>query len=144
MRSDVRGPGGPLAPAGFARFRALVEENLLRFLSPEVCPIPTPLRDAMEYALTSGGKRIRPGGLLSSGAAGGGGEPPLAGRGPSKAVRASAVLARAAGASGMAGGQMMDLRPAAGEKTMGPGWAPASASEESGLKNTAAPPSAVA
>ena len=208
MRSDVRGTGGHLATAGFARFRALVEENLLRFLSPEVCPIPTPLRDAMEYALTSGGKRIRPVVLLSSGAAVGGqekdllpfacaveyvhtyslihddlpamddddfrrgrpachrafgeaaailagdallteafrvmGESPLAGSDPSKAVRASALLARAAGASGMAGGQMMDLRPAAGEKTMGPGGAQASAIEEIDLKKTAALLSAAA
>ena len=69
MRSDVQAAGRPLGTAGFARFRVLVEESLSGFLSPEVCPIPPPLRDTMEYALTSGGKRIRPVVLLSSGAA---------------------------------------------------------------------------
>src|SRR3990172_3890911 len=68
------------------------------------------------------------------------GEYPLARSDPAKAVRASADLARAARGSGMAGGQMMDLRPAAGEKTMGPGGAQASAIEEIDLKKTAAPP----
>ncbi|UCD48309.1 MAG: polyprenyl synthetase family protein [Deltaproteobacteria bacterium] len=148
----------------------------------------------MEYALTSGGKRIRPVVLLSAGAAVGGeekdllpfacsveyvhtyslihddlpamddddyrrgrptchkvfgeaaailagdallteafrvmGESPLAGRDPAKAVRASALLARAAGASGMAGGQMMDLSPPAGEGV--------TAIEEIDLRKTAA------
>ncbi|HBX42877.1 MAG TPA: polyprenyl synthetase [Deltaproteobacteria bacterium] len=194
MRSDVQATGGTLGTAAFARFRALVEESLLGFLSPDVCPIPAPLRDAMEYALTSGGKRIRPVVLLSAGAAVGGeekdllpfacsveyvhtyslihddlpamddddyrrgrptchkvfgeavailagdallteafrvmGESPLAGRDPAKAVRASALLARAAGASGMAGGQMMDLAPPAGEGV--------SAIEEIDLRKTAA------
>ena len=190
----MQATGGTLGTAAFARFRALVEESLLGFLSPDVCPIPAPLRDAMEYALTSGGKRIRPVVLLSAGAAVGGeekdllpfacsveyvhtyslihddlpamddddyrrgrptchkvfgeavailagdallteafrvmGESPLAGRDPAKAVRASALLARAAGASGMAGGQMMDLAPPAGEG--------ASAIEEIDLRKTAA------
>ncbi len=190
----MQATGGTLGTAAFARFRALVEESLLGFLSPDVCPIPAPLRDAMEYALTSGGKRIRPVVLLSAGAAVGGeekdllpfacsveyvhtyslihddlpamddddyrrgrptchkvfgeavailagdallteafrvmGESPLAGRDPAKAVRASALLARAAGASGMAGGQMMDLAPPAGEGV--------SAIEEIDLRKTAA------
>jgi len=190
----VQATGGALGTAGFARLRALVEESLLGFLSPDVCPIPAPLRDAMEYALTSGGKRIRPVVLLSAGAAVGGeekdllpfacsveyvhtyslihddlpamddddyrrgrptchkvfgeaaailagdallteafrvmGESPLAGRDPAKAVRASALLARAAGASGMAGGQMMDLSPPAGEGV--------TAIEEIDLRKTAA------
>jgi geranylgeranyl diphosphate synthase type II len=194
MRSDVQATGGAPGTAGFARLRALVEESLLGFLSPDVCPIPAPLRDAMEYALTSGGKRIRPVVLLSAGAAVGGeekdllpfacsveyvhtyslihddlpamddddyrrgrptchkvfgeaaailagdallteafrvmGESPLAGRDPVKAVRASALLARAAGASGMAGGQMMDLSPPAGEGV--------TAIEEIDLRKTAA------
>jgi geranylgeranyl diphosphate synthase type II len=194
MRSDVQATGGAPGTAGFARLRALVEESLLGFLSPDVCPIPAPLRDAMEYALTSGGKRIRPVVLLSAGAAVGGeekdllpfacsveyvhtyslihddlpamddddyrrgrptchkvfgeaaailagdallteafrvmGESPLAGRDPAKAVRASALLARAAGASGMAGGQMMDLSPPAGEGV--------TAIEEIDLRKTAA------
>ena len=146
--------------------------------------MPAALRDAVEYSLTSGGKRIRPVVLLSSGLAAGGeeedllpfacaveyvhtyslihddlpamddddfrrgrpschaafgeaaailagdallaeafrvmGESPLAERDPAKAVRASALLARAAGASGMAGGQMMDLRPP-GKGTAGGG-----------------------
>ncbi len=190
----MQATGGALGTAGFARLRALVEESLLGFLSPDVCPIPAPLRDAMEYALTSGGKRIRPVVLLSAGAAVGGeekdllpfacsveyvhtyslihddlpamddddyrrgrptchkvfgeaaailagdallteafrvmGESPLAGRDPAKAVRASALLARAAGASGMAGGQMMDLSPPAGEGV--------TAIEEIDLRKTAA------
>jgi geranylgeranyl diphosphate synthase type II len=194
MRSDVQATGGAPGTAGFARLRALVEESLLGFLSPDVCPIPAPLRDAMEYALTSGGKRIRPVVLLSAGIAVGGeekdllpfacsveyvhtyslihddlpamddddyrrgrptchkvfgeaaailagdallteafrvmGESPLAGRDPAKAVRASALLARAAGASGMAGGQMMDLSPPAGEGV--------TAIEEIDLRKTAA------
>jgi geranylgeranyl diphosphate synthase type II len=194
MRSDVQATGGAPGTAGFARLRALVEESLLGFLSPDVCPIPAPLRDAMEYALTSGGKRIRPVVLLSAGAAVGGeekdllpfacsveyvhtyslihddlpamddddyrrgrptchkvfgeaaailagdallteafrvmGESPLACRDPAKAVRASALLARAAGASGMAGGQMMDLSPPAGEGV--------TAIEEIDLRKTAA------
>ena len=186
--------GGTIGAAGFERFRALVEESLLGYLCPEVCPIPAALREAMEYALTSGGKRIRPVVLLSAGAAVGGeekdllpfacaveyvhtyslihddlpamddddyrrgrptchkvfgeaaailagdallteafrvmGESSMAGRDPAKVVRASALLARAAGASGMAGGQMMDLRPKAGEG--------AAAIEEIDLKKTAA------
>ncbi len=182
--------------------RSLVEESLLGFLSPDVCPIPSLLREAMEYALTSGGKRIRPVILLSSGAAVGGkeedllpfacaveyvhtyslihddlpamddddfrrgrptchkafgeaaailagdallteafrvmGESPLADKDPAKAIRASALLARAAGASGMAGGQMMDLRPATGETGSATGETVASAIEEIDLKKTAA------
>ena len=73
----MQAAGRPLGTAGIARFRALVEESLLGFLSPEVCPIPPPLRESMEYALTSGGKRIRPVVLLSSGAAVGGEEEEL-------------------------------------------------------------------
>ncbi len=151
----------------------LVEENLLRFLSPDVCRIPGTLREAMEYSLTAGGKRIRPLVLLSAGTAVGGseddllpfacaleyvhtyslihddlpamddddfrrgrptchkafgeaaailagdallteafrvmGDSPLAARAPGKAVKAIALLARASGAEGMAGGQMLDL-----------------------------------
>ena len=178
----------------FARFRDLVEESMLRFLSEEVCPIPPPLRAAMEYALTSKGKRIRPVMLLSAGAAVGGneaellpfacaveyvhtyslihddlpamddddfrrgrptgeaaailagdallteafrvmGESPLAEQDPARAIRASTLLARAAGASGMAGGQMMDLSLPA---ERGPETAGASEIEEIELKKTAA------
>ena len=50
-------------------------------------------------------------------------------------IRASALLARAAGASGMAGGQMMDLSPPAGK---GPETARTSEIEEIELKKTAA------
>jgi len=198
----VQATGDPVGAAGFARLRSLVEESLLGFLSPDVCPIPTPLREAMEYALTSGGKRIRPVVLLSSGNAVGGeerdllpfacaveyvhtyslihddlpamddddfrrgrpachkafgeaaailagdallteafrvmGESPLAGKDPAKAVRASALLARAAGASGMAGGQMMDLLPDAGEGQPVPGGGKAAAIEAIDMKKTAA------
>ncbi|MGZ9148089.1 MAG: polyprenyl synthetase family protein [Candidatus Deferrimicrobiaceae bacterium] len=208
MRSDVQATGDPVGAVGFARLRSLVEESLLGFLSPDVCPIPALLREAMEYALTSGGKRIRPAVLLSSGTAVGGeemdllpfacaveyvhtyslihddlpamddddfrrgrpachkafgeaaailagdallteafrvmGESPLAGKDPAKAVRASALLARAAGASGMAGGQMMDLRPDAGEGQPVPGGGKAATIEAIDLKKTAALLSAAA
>lgn len=196
----MQATGSHPGTAGFERFRALVEESLLGYLSAEVCPIPAPLREAMEYSLTSGGKRIRPVLLLSSGAAVGGaekdllpfacaveyvhtyslihddlpamddddfrrgrpschrafgeaaailagdallteafrvmGESPLARREPSRVVRASALLARAAGASGMAGGQMMDLHPPTREGSAGP--AIASDIEEIDLRKTAA------
>jgi geranylgeranyl diphosphate synthase type II len=158
-----------------SRRRRLVEDNLLRFLSHEACRIPEKLREAMEYSLTAGGKRIRPVVLLSAGGAVGGneeellpfacaleyihtyslihddlpamddddfrrgrptchkvygeatailagdallteafrvmGNSPLSARDPGRAVRAIALLARAAGAEGMVGGQMMDLYP---------------------------------
>ncbi|MGZ8473018.1 MAG: polyprenyl synthetase family protein [Candidatus Deferrimicrobiaceae bacterium] len=208
MRSDVQATGDPVGAVGFARLRSLVEESLLVFLSPDVGPIPALLREAMEYALTSGGKRIRPAVLLSSGTAVGGeemdllpfacaveyvhtyslihddlpamddddfrrgrpachkafgeaaailagdallteafrvmGESPLAGKDPAKAVRASALLARAAGASGMAGGQMMDLRPDAGKGQPVPGGGKAATIEAIDLKKTAALLSAAA
>lgn len=207
MRDEVQATGGRPGTGGFARLRAFVEESLLRFLSPSVCHIPAPLRDAMEYALTSGGKRIRPVVLLSSGAAVGGeeddllpfacaveyvhtyslihddlpamdddafrrgrpschaafgeaaailagdallteafrvmGESPLAERDPAKAIRASALLARAAGASGMAGGQMMDLLPP-GEGTPGRGNAGPEEIEAIDSRKTAALLSAAA
>jgi geranylgeranyl diphosphate synthase type II len=155
------------------RRRRLVDESLLGFLSPGRCGIPGRLRDAMEYSLAAGGKRIRPVMLLSAGGAVGGddaallpfacaveyvhtyslihddlpamddddfrrgrptchkafgeaaailagdalvteafrvmGESPLAARDPGRAVRAMALLARAAGAEGMVGGQDLDL-----------------------------------
>jgi len=158
------------------RRRDRVERSLLGYLSPETCDIPERLRRAMEYCLTSGGKRIRPVVLLSAGGAVGGdeeellpfacavefvhtyslvhddlpamddddyrrgrpschkafgeaeailagdallteafrvmGESRLAARDPGRAVRAISMLARASGACGMAGGQMMDLRAA--------------------------------
>jgi geranylgeranyl diphosphate synthase type II len=208
MRSDVQAAGDPVGRTGFARLRFLVEESLLGFLSPDVCPIPVLLREAMEYALTSGGKRIRPAVLLSSGTAVGGeemdllpfacaveyvhtyslihddlpamddddfrrgrpachkafgeatailagdallteafrvmGESPLAGKSPAKAVRASALLARAAGASGMAGGQMMDLCPDAGEGRPMTGGGKAATIEAIDMKKTAALLSAAA
>ena len=204
----MQATGDSVGAAGFARLRSLVEESLLGFLSPDVCPIPVLLREAMEYALTSRGKRIRPAVLLSSGTAVGGeerdllpfacaveyvhtyslihddlpamddddfrrgrpachkafgeaaailagdallteafrvmGESPLAGREPAKAVRASALLARAAGASGMAGGQMLDLRPDAGEGQHVPGGGKAATIEAIDLKKTAALLSAAA
>ncbi len=156
-----------------ARRRKTVEENLLRFLGREVCRMPGRLRDAIEYSLTGGGKRIRPVVLLSAGGAVGGdeeellpfacaveyvhtyslvhddlpamddddyrrgrpsshkafgeatailagdallteafrvmGESALALSDPRRALAAVAVLARAAGAEGMVGGQQMDL-----------------------------------
>ena len=171
----VTAPSGNVGSPDISRRRRLVEENLLRFLTPEVCRIPEKLREAMEYSLTAGGKRIRPVVLLSAGGVVGGnevdllpfacaleyihtyslihddlpamddddyrrgrptchkafdeatailagdgllteafrvmGDSPLAARDPGKAVRAIALLARASGAEGMVGGQMMDLSP---------------------------------
>ena len=156
-----------------SRCRKMVEENLLRFLERDVCSMPSVLREAMEYSLTAGGKRVRPVVLLLAGGAVGGdeeellpfacaveyvhtyslihddlpsmddddfrrgkpsshkafgeatailagdallteafrvmGESPLAAKEPGKALAAVAVLARAAGAEGMVGGQQMDL-----------------------------------
>jgi len=161
-----------------ARRRRLVDENLLGFLSPGRCAMPARLREAMEYSLTAGGKRIRPVMLLSAGAAVWGdeaallpfacaveyihtyslihddlpamddddfrrgrptchktfgegvailagdallteafrvmGESDLAVRDPGRAVRAIALLARAAGAEGMVGGQDLDLAASPG------------------------------
>lgn len=58
------------------------------------------------------------------------GESRLAARDPGRAVRAMSMLARASGASGMAGGQMMDLRAARDPAPPAP--------EQIGLKKTAA------
>jgi geranylgeranyl diphosphate synthase type II len=155
------------------RRRKAVEDHLLRFLDKDVCGMPGKLRQAMEYSLTAGGKRIRPVVLLSAGGAVGGnedellpfacaveyvhtyslvhddlpamddddyrrgrptshkafgeatailagdallteafrvmGESPLAEKDPRRALAAVAVLARAAGAEGMVGGQQLDL-----------------------------------
>jgi geranylgeranyl diphosphate synthase type II len=155
------------------RRRKAVEDHLLRFLDKDVCGMPGKLRQAMEYSLTAGGKRIRPVVLLSAGGAVGGnedellpfacaveyvhtyslvhddlpamddddyrrgrptshkafgeatailagdallteafrvmGESPLAEKDPQRALAAVAVLARAAGAEGMVGGQQLDL-----------------------------------
>lgn len=57
-----------------ARLRGLVEGSLAGTLSSESSRIPSPLREAMEYSLMAGGKRVRPVLLLSAGLAVGGGE----------------------------------------------------------------------
>lgn len=54
--------------------RVMVDGNLLRFLGEDVCPMPERLREAMEYSLNAGGKRIRPIVLLLAGGAVGGAE----------------------------------------------------------------------
>ncbi len=72
------------------------------------------------------------------------GESAMARREPARAVRASALLARAAGASGMAGGQMMDLSPPAEDGTVGDAGARAREIEDLDLKKTAALLSAAA
>jgi geranylgeranyl diphosphate synthase type II len=161
------------APDEIGRRRKRVEDRLLRYLSQDVCGMPGRLREAIEYSLTAGGKRIRPVVLLAAGDAVGAdeeellpfacaveyvhtyslihddlpamddddyrrgkpsshkafgeatailagdallteafrvmGESPLAAKDPRRAVAAIAVLARAAGAEGMAGGQLLDL-----------------------------------
>ena len=160
------------------RLRRLVDEGLAGTFSSEASRIPSPLREAMEYSLMAGGKRVRPVLLLSAGLAVGGeagdllpfacaveyihtyslihddlpamddddfrrGKPtshkvfgegtailagdalltdafrvmaqsPLAQSDPGRAMRAIADLARAAGSSGMVGGQQMDLSAASG------------------------------
>jgi geranylgeranyl diphosphate synthase, type II len=60
-----------------SRRRRLVDDNLRRFLAPDVCGMPDRLREAMDYSLTAGGKRIRPVVLLSAGDAVGGDEEDL-------------------------------------------------------------------
>jgi len=178
-----------------ARLRGLVEESLAGTLASEAPRVPSPLREAMAYSLTAGGKRVRPVLLLSAGLAVGGkeddllpfacaveyvhtyslihddlpamddddfrrGKPTshkvfgegtailagdalltdafrlmarsrLAEADPGRAVRAIADLARAAGGSGMVGGQQMDLSAAPGSST-------AAAVDEIELRKTAA------
>lgn len=63
--------------SSLARRRKIVDENLPRFLAPEAVEIPPRLREAMEYSLGAGGKRLRPVLLLSAGAAVGGDEEAL-------------------------------------------------------------------
>ncbi|MGE5699615.1 MAG: polyprenyl synthetase family protein [Deltaproteobacteria bacterium] len=168
-RSEVSSPSSE----AIRRRRKAVEDNLLRYLDDDACGMPAALREAMEYSLTAGGKRIRPVVLLSAGGAVGGdeeellpfacaveyihtyslvhddlpamddddyrrgkpsshkafgeatailagdallteafrvmGEAPLAEKDPRRALAAVAVLARAAGAEGMVGGQQLDL-----------------------------------
>jgi len=62
------------AAAAIARLRGRVEESLMGYLAPDVSRIPSPLREAMEYSLMAGGKRVRPVLLLSAGLAVGGEE----------------------------------------------------------------------
>jgi len=178
-----------------ARLRGLVEESLAGTLASEAPRVPSPLREAMAYSLTAGGKRVRPVLLLSAGLAVGGkeddllpfacaveyvhtyslihddlpamddddfrrGKPTshkvfgegtailagdalltdafrlmarsrLAEADPGRAVRAIADLARAAGGSGMVGGQQLDLSAAPGSST-------AAAVDEIELRKTAA------
>jgi geranylgeranyl diphosphate synthase type II len=151
----------------------LVDDHLIRFVDRDVCGMPGRLREAIEYSLAVGGKRVRPVVLLSAGCAVGGdeemllpfacaveyvhtyslvhddlpamddddyrrgkpsshkafgeatailagdallteafrvmGESALARSDPRRALAAVAVLARAAGAEGMVGGQQLDL-----------------------------------
>jgi geranylgeranyl diphosphate synthase type II len=65
------------AAAVLSRLRARVEGSLAGYLSPDVCDAPSPLREAMAYSLTAGGKRVRPVLLLASGNAVGGSEEDL-------------------------------------------------------------------
>ena len=183
------------AAGAITRLRGRIEGSLMGFLAPDASRIPSPLREAMEYSLMAGGKRVRPVLLLCAGLAVGGeegellpfacaveyihtyslihddlpamddddfrrGKPtshkvfgegtailagdallteafrvmaqsPLAQADPGKAVRAIADLACAAGASGMVGGQQMDLSAAPGNST-------ASLVDEIELRKTAA------
>lgn len=57
-----------------ARLRRLVEGSLVEILVPPASRFPSPLREAMEYSLMAGGKRVRPVLLLSAGLATGGEE----------------------------------------------------------------------
>ncbi|GAB4243674.1 MAG: polyprenyl synthetase family protein [Deltaproteobacteria bacterium] len=60
-----------------ARLRERVERTLADSLFSTGRPVPSPLREAMEYSLMAGGKRIRPVLLLSAGTAVGGAEADL-------------------------------------------------------------------
>jgi geranylgeranyl diphosphate synthase type II len=51
------------------RLRRLVEERLAGSFASEASRIPSPLREAMEYSLMAGGKRVRPVLLLAAGLA---------------------------------------------------------------------------
>jgi geranylgeranyl diphosphate synthase type II len=62
------------AAATLARLRGLVEGSLAAHLAPEACRAPSPLREAMAYSLTAGGKRVRPVLLLAAGNTVGGSE----------------------------------------------------------------------
>jgi geranylgeranyl diphosphate synthase type II len=63
----------PVDAAGeLTRLRKLVEESLPGLLSGAVRRAPSKLREAMEYSLMAGGKRVRPVLLLSAGNAVGG------------------------------------------------------------------------
>ena len=65
------------AAGTLARLREKVERNLLEYLAPESCRTPSPLREAMAYSLSAGGKRVRPVLLLAAGNAVGGEEEDL-------------------------------------------------------------------
>jgi len=65
------------AATALSRLRARVEGSLAGYLSAEVCRAPSPLREAMVYSLTAGGKRVRPVLLLAAGNAVGGKEEEL-------------------------------------------------------------------
>ncbi len=62
------------ARSEISRLRESVDGNLLRYVGNDVCPMPGRLREAMEYSLTAGGKRVRPVVLLLAGEAVGGDE----------------------------------------------------------------------
>jgi geranylgeranyl diphosphate synthase type II len=64
----------PDAASRLARRRDRIEASLARYLSPEACPMPVRLREAVEYSLAGGGKRLRPVVLLSAAALAGGDE----------------------------------------------------------------------
>ena len=64
------GPGA----AELSRFRGMVEDSLPGYLFPAACRAPALLREAMQYSLMAGGKRVRPVLLLSAGAVVGGNE----------------------------------------------------------------------
>jgi geranylgeranyl diphosphate synthase type II len=63
--------------ATLARLRERVERSLAAHLAPEICPAPSPLREAMRYSLMAGGKRVRPVLLLAAGKSVGGEEEEL-------------------------------------------------------------------
>jgi geranylgeranyl diphosphate synthase type II len=75
--SERKSEGTVTAAATLARLRRLVEGSLTAYLAPDGCRVPSPLREAMAYSLTAGGKRIRPVLLLAAGNAVGGSEEEL-------------------------------------------------------------------
>ena len=69
-KSELESPGA----YEFSRLRGIVDDSLAGYVSANACGAPSLLREAMEYSLMAGGKRMRPILLLCAGKAVGGEE----------------------------------------------------------------------